>query len=254
MQPSKPDKRRRKRVDQLLVERGLADSLDLARALVLAGKVVAGDQRVDKPSVLISADVAIRVKGESRFVSRGGEKLRAALEDLGLLDALHGKTVLDVGASTGGFTDCCLDLGADRVIALDVGTGQLAWELRQNPKVSVLERTDIRDFDPAAYPPIDVVVVDISFNSLARLAPALRAAAPGKGVLFLVLVKPQFELPRGMIPSGGVVTDDDARRQALAAVKAAFAALDLPSGQALDARVSGRAGNREIFYCVRAPQ
>jgi 23S rRNA (cytidine1920-2'-O)/16S rRNA (cytidine1409-2'-O)-methyltransferase len=246
-------KARKRRVDEILVERGLAETVERARALVLAGKVVAGDQRVDKPSQLVAPDTPVRVKDESRFVSRGGDKLHAALEDFGLLAAVRGKTVLDVGASTGGFTDCCLHLGAAHVIALDVGTAQLAWELRQDARVTVLEKTDVRDFDPGAHPPVAFVVADVSFNSLARLAPALRAAAPGAGVTFVLLVKPQFELPRAAIPDGGVVVDEAMRQAAAAAVVEALAAAGLSGARTVDARVAGRAGNREIFLCVVAP-
>lgn len=236
------------RIDELLVARGLADDLSHARALVMAGKVLVGEQRHDKPGHKVEISCALRVKGESRFVSRGGDKLHAALQDLGMLEALKGQVVLDVGASTGGFTHCCLDLGAKAVIALDVGTGQLAWELRQDPRVTSLERTDIRAFDRTAHPRIDWVVADISFNSLARLAPALRDAAPLAHTRFLVLVKPQFELPRAAVPPGGVVTDPAARDAALEEVRRAFAAAGLGAGRAVPSRLAGRAGNQEIFF------
>jgi len=196
----------------------------------------------------VRRDVPLRVKDSSRFVSRAGEKLAHALADLGLADVVKGAVVLDVGASTGGFTQCCLELGAKMVIAVDVGSNQLAWELRQDARVRVLEQTDIRAFDPAAYPPVDFVVADISFNSLARLAPALRQAAPRPNTRFLVLVKPQFELPRAQVPGGGVVVDEALREEAVRRVAAAFIAAGLGPGRTVDSRVPGRAGNREIFF------
>jgi 23S rRNA (cytidine1920-2'-O)/16S rRNA (cytidine1409-2'-O)-methyltransferase len=253
MKPPKPLNARRApkagkaRLDETLVARGLAESLELARALVMAGKVVVGDQRADKAGQLVALDEPVRVKGESRFVSRAGEKLDAALIDLGLGNALRGAVVLDVGASTGGFTQVCLEHGAAQVVALDVGTAQLAWELRTDPRVTSVERTDIRDFRPATAPPLDWVVADVSFNSLARLAPAIRRAAPRAGVHFLLLVKPQFELPRGDIPAGGVVDDDALRQKAVAAVIAALVAVGLTDVKTVDARLSGKSGNREVF-------
>jgi 23S rRNA (cytidine1920-2'-O)/16S rRNA (cytidine1409-2'-O)-methyltransferase len=251
---AKKPKSSKTRVDAALVARALADSPELARALVMAGKVLvgAGERKVAKPSELVADDEPLRVKDAARFVSRAGEKLLFALEDLRLTETVRGQTVLDVGASTGGFTQCCLELGAARVLALDVGVNQLAWELRTDPRVTALERTDVREFAPADHPAVDLLVADVSFNSLARLAPALRRAAPGPQARFLVLVKPQFELPRRLIPDGGVVSDDDLRAEAVRNVAEAFAALGLPNGRAVDCRVAGRTGNREIFYYVSA--
>lgn len=252
---TKKPKASKARADAALVARGLADTLDLARALVMAGKVLAGagERKVEKPSEMIGDDEPLRVKDAQRFVSRAGEKLLFALEDLGLKETLKGLTVLDVGCSTGGFTQCCLELGASRVLALDVGVNQLAWELRTNPRVTVLEKTDVREFDPSGHPPADMVVADVSFNSLARLAPALRKAAPGAHVRFLVMVKPQFELPRNLIPDGGVVTDDGLRAEAAESVAEAFRALGLVVGAPVEARVAGRSGNREVFIYATSP-
>ncbi len=239
------------RLDQLLVTRGLADSLDTAKRLIMAGEVVVGDQRVDKPGTLVRRDDALRLKDSGgRFVSRGGDKLQAALDDLGLAAGLRDAVVLDVGASTGGFTDCCLKLGARHVIALDVGTNQLVWELRQDKRVTVLEGTDIRAFDRAAHPKPDFVVADVSFNSLARLADAFVAAAPG--ARFLLLVKPQFELRRGQIPEGGVVEDQALKDEAVEKVTAAFVKLGLKRQAAVESKLAGRAGNREIFLYFSA--
>lgn len=248
------DKAKRRRADELMVTRGLAESLAEAKTLVMAGQLLADEQRIGKPSDLVREDAALRLKDEpERFVSRGGEKLAAALEDFGLTTALTGLTVLDVGASTGGFTQCCLEHGAVRVLAVDVGSNQLAWELRRDPRVTSLEKTDIRHFVPADHPPVDFVVADVSFNGLARLAPAILAAAPRAGTRFLLLVKPQFELARSDVPAGGVVEDEASRQRALEQVEAAFAKLGVRGGRALDARVPGRKGNRELFYFFEAP-
>ena len=250
MSQKKTGKSTKRRIDELLVERGLVDGLKLAHALIMAGKVVAGDQKIEKASDLIDDGVAIRVKEKSRYVSRAGDKLHHALEDLGMIGDVAGKVVLDVGASTGGFTQCCLALGAAKVLALDVGINQLAWELRTDPRVIVLEQTDVRVFEPQGQPPIDLVVADVSFNSLARLAPALRTAAPASHTLFLLMVKPQFELPRALVPDGGVVEDETLRDEALTVVKSAFEALGLKALKSVEARVKGRSGNQEIFLLL----
>ena len=257
-------KTQKRRLDAVLVDRGLAKDLAAARALIMAGQVVVDDQRLDKAGAMIGPDATVRTKGRLRgegaggegaagYVSRGGNKLASALEAFDLTSALKGAVVLDVGASTGGFTDCCLSHGAARVLALDVGTNQLAWELRQDPRVVVLEGQDIRAFDPSAQPPIEIVVGDISFNSLVRLAPALVRAAPLPGVRFVLLVKPQFELKREDVPAGGVVTDEGARAAAAAAVVRAFANLGIASLGQADSKVAGRQGNREIFIHLRRP-
>jgi 23S rRNA (cytidine1920-2'-O)/16S rRNA (cytidine1409-2'-O)-methyltransferase len=234
------------RLDALLVARGLADDLTEARALAMAGKVVAGDQRLDKPGALISADTPLRLKDAGRYVSRGGDKLAAALKDFGLEGAVKDAVVLDIGASTGGFTQCCLELGARQVLAVDVGTSQLAWELRQDPRVTVLERTDVRNFTPDAHPAAALVVADVSFNSLARLAPAVAAAAPA-ATDFVLLVKPQFELGRDEVPDGGIVVDQAARQSAVERVVDAFQSVGLAVRAHCDSRVAGRGGNVEVF-------
>lgn len=232
----------------------MAPDLTAARALIMAGQVVVDDQRADKPGALLAPGINLRLKNGRRpaFVSRGGEKLRGAVTDLGLAPVFANAVVLDVGASTGGFTQYCLELGAGKVIALDVGSNQLAWELRQDPRVEVVEQTDIRAFQPDAFPEVDIVVADISFNSLARLAPALRRAAPGAGARFLLLVKPQFELERHLVPTGGVVTDPELRRQACDKVVAAFVGLGLKAGGEAPSRLPGRTGNVEIFQYFHA--
>ena len=203
------------------------------------------DQRVDKPGTLVSEDAKIRLKDDGRFVSRGGDKLLAAIEDFGLLDQFRGTNVLDVGASTGGFTDCVLSLGAAHVTALDVGTAQLAWKLRQDPRVRSVEKTDIKKFVPESGSAFDWVVADVSFTSLAKMIPDIVRAAPHAKML--LLIKPQFELPRDLIPEGGVVTNDDHRQQAVNLVQEACKKEGCVVDGLKEARVTGRQGNREIF-------
>lgn len=245
-------KDRKVRLDVLLVERGLASDALSAGRLIMAGKVVVAEQRLDKVGQLVDREAPIRIKDDgSRYVSRGGDKLASALEQLGLWSVMKDAFVLDVGASTGGFTDCCLQAGARSVIALDVGTGQLAWNLRSDPRVISLEKTDLREFDPSAYPPVDVVVADVSFNSLARLAAGFRRAAPRPGTLFLLLVKPQFELKRGDVPLGGVVVEPASRQRALDRVTDALIQEGLVVIATVESGVSGRKGNQEIFIYAK---
>ena len=238
-------KAEKSRLDELLVRRGFSDSLSNAKAMIMSGDVIVDDQRVDKPGTTVSVTASIRLKDEGRFVSRGGDKLDGAIQDLNLADQFMGKTILDIGASTGGFTDCVLSHGAASVIAIDVGTAQLAWKLRQDHRVTSIEKLDIRDFDGSAHPKIDWVVADVSFTSLAKLVPDIRRVAPYAAVL--LLVKPQFELPREMVPNGGIVTDDDDRKLALRHVREALEANGYLIRAEVDAQVAGKQGNREIF-------
>jgi 23S rRNA (cytidine1920-2'-O)/16S rRNA (cytidine1409-2'-O)-methyltransferase len=240
------------RIDELLVARGLAPSLELARAFVMEGKVLASDQRVDKPSVMVPEQCEVRLRDQAKYVSRGGDKLEGALLDLGLTAELRDATVLDIGASTGGFSDCCLAFGAKQIVAVEMGNNQLDWKLRNDPKVICLERCDIRLFDGSAYPKFNWVVADISFNPLVPLLPFFRKAAPGKGVHFLVLVKPQFELEAHEIGDGGIVKEPALRQQAVEKVAIEFGKLGLSGGRAIASRLEGQKGNQEIFYYVRS--
>ncbi len=196
------------RSDQLLVDRGLADSRSRAQALILAGLVFCGERRVDKAGQMLAHDSPIEVRGKDHpWVSRGGIKLAHALDHFGL--DVSGATALDVGSSTGGFTDVLLQKGATRVFAVDVGTNQLAWKLRQDPRVVVHERTNARYLSADIVDaPIDVIVCDASFISLAKvLDKALDLARPGGRLV--ALIKPQFEAQRNEIGKGGVVRDPD---------------------------------------------
>lgn len=194
------------RVDQLLVERGLASSRARAQALIMAGLVVAGDKRVDKPGQQVVTDIELRVKGQDHpWVSRGGMKLDHGLQHFGW--DITGAVVLDVGASTGGFTDVALYHGAAKIYAVDVGHGQLAWKLRQDARVTVLEKQNARHLTRDLIPdPIDLVVCDASFISLKTVLPAAMSLTHEKGRL-LALIKPQFEVGKENVGKGGVVRD-----------------------------------------------
>jgi 23S rRNA (cytidine1920-2'-O)/16S rRNA (cytidine1409-2'-O)-methyltransferase len=235
------------RLDELVLARGLAESRTKAQALILAGRVLVDDKPADKPGMRVAENAALRLRGAPRrFVSRGGEKLAGALADLGLSAA--GKRCLDVGASTGGFTDCLLQHGAAHVIALDVGYGQLDARLRSDARVTVIERVNARELSAAQVPPeppLELVVVDVSFISATLVLPRIAALAPRAEVL--VMVKPQFEVGRERVGKGGVVREDADRAAAVARVREAAAALGYaPRGEA-ESRLAGPAGNREVF-------
>lgn len=233
----------RVRIDQLLLEQGMIASLPLAHAQIMAGRVFVEEVKVTSPAMQVSRSATLRVKASKRYASRGGKKLELALKDLRLQVA--GKHVLDIGSSTGGFTDCCLQHRAATVTAVDVGTNQLAWSLRIDPRVKVFEKTDIRTFDKQNYQHSDFVIADVSFISLTSILPTVLANLPRAE--FLVLVKPQFELPRSLIPSGGVVRDNKLRSKALQRVKKFFQAHGFNDFTAIDCRICGAKGNREIF-------
>jgi 23S rRNA (cytidine1920-2'-O)/16S rRNA (cytidine1409-2'-O)-methyltransferase len=229
----------KKRLDVLLVERGLAESRAQAQALVLAG-LVTGHA---KPGEQVDETAELVVERPPRFVSRGGEKLAHALDELAI--SVEGVDALDVGASTGGFTDVLLQRGAGRVIALDVGYGQLHPRLRQDPRVTVLERTNVRRIDALPFPP-DFITCDVSFISVRTALPSvLQLAEPGWRAL--VLVKPQFEAGREDVGKGGVVRDPEVHRRVLREVaQAAHAWSAMPSG-VVDSGLPGPKGNREFF-------
>jgi 23S rRNA (cytidine1920-2'-O)/16S rRNA (cytidine1409-2'-O)-methyltransferase len=229
----------KKRLDVLLVERGLAESRTQAQALVLAGLVPGHD----KPGTPVDEAAPLAVERPPRFVSRGGEKLAHALDAFGLVPA--GRSCLDVGASTGGFTDVLLQRGAARVIAVDVGYGQLHPRLRDDARVTVLERTNVRDVRDLPYAP-DLVVCDVSFISVRKaLPPALALAAPGWEAL--VLVKPQFEAGRADVGKGGVVRDRAVHRRVLREVAEAALAWPAATTGVVDSGLPGPKGNREFF-------
>jgi len=245
--PARPAKA--ERLDELLVEAGLAESRTRAQALIRSGRVLVDDVPVEKPGTRVRRSAALRIRGEERrFASRGGEKLAGALADLGVDPA--GRVCLDVGASTGGFTDCLLQAGARRVVAVDVGYGQLHPRLRADPRVAVLERSNFRTLDPdrvrdAAAAEIELVVMDVSFISATLLLPRLAELAPRAELL--VLVKPQFEVGPERVGKGGVVRDDALRAEAVERVRAAARALGYEAAGEAESRLAGPKGNREVF-------
>lgn len=251
----------RVRLDSLVVDRGLAPSRERARALVMAGAVVVGGdpadpdggQLVDKPGTRVPRDAYVRLRvADHPYVSRGGVKLAAALDAFGVDPA--GRLALDVGASTGGFTDCLLRRGARQVVAVDVGYGQLAWTLRYDPRVVVLERQNIRHLRPEALPGLpDVVAIDVSFISLRIVLRHVRVlCCPGASVI--ALVKPQFEVGRLEVGKGGVVRDPVLRQQATARVAATASTLGYAVLGQVESPIAGPKGNIETFLNLRAAE
>jgi 23S rRNA (cytidine1920-2'-O)/16S rRNA (cytidine1409-2'-O)-methyltransferase len=241
----------RLRLDTLLVERGLAPTRSKAQGLILAGEVRVAGERVDKAGALVPADAEVTLAGRAalKYVSRGGLKLEGALSDLGV--SPRGRVALDVGASTGGFTDCLLRHGAARVYAVDVGRAQLAWRLRQDPRVVALEGQHINALAAGAVPePVDLATADVSFISLAKVLPAIhRLLRPGGDLL--AMVKPQFEVGRGAVGKGGVVRDPALRRAAVEGVARAARASGFHVVGEAESRLPGPKGNREVFLHLR---
>jgi 23S rRNA (cytidine1920-2'-O)/16S rRNA (cytidine1409-2'-O)-methyltransferase len=244
---------KRQRLDVFLTEHGLAPSRQRARALIMAGSIRVNDQPVDKPGALVDDGDRIALTGaDLPYVSRGGLKLEAALTGY-RIDAA-GRVCLDVGASTGGFTDCLLQRGASRVYAVDVGYGQMAWKLRQDPRVIVIERTNIRYMSPDALPePVDLVTIDASFISLKIVVPAVLRFLKPEGML-LSLIKPQFEVGKGLVGKGGVVSDPARHAQVIDELGCFFAGLGLRCSEALPSPVLGPKGNREFFMLLKREQ
>jgi len=228
-----------------VVAEGLAESRTRAQALILAGQVLVDEVPADKAGRRVAEDARVRLRAEpKRYVSRGGDKLAGALADLGLDPS--DCCCLDLGASTGGFSDCLLQRGARHVVAVDVGYGQLHDRLRRDPRVTVLERTNARHLEAAQLPErIDLVVVDVSFISARLLLPRIALLAPTAPVL--VLVKPQFEVGREQVGRGGVVREDSLRAEAVAAVADAAGAHGYRERGRAESRLAGPKGNREVF-------
>lgn len=237
-------------LDSVLVGRGIVPTRDRARALVLAGRVIVENHRIDKPGTLVCADAAIRIKGRtSAYVSRGGEKLAAPLAAFAV--PVTGKPVLDVGASTGGFCDCLLQHGAARVFAVDVGYGQLAWKLQRDPRVVRMDRTNIMQVTPADVQPApELAVIDASFTSLQRLLPHVTTLlAPGGHIL--ALVKPQFEVGRAGLEHGGVVRDLRSYRDVMRRLMRHARTAGLSVVGIMESPLQGPKGNREFFLYLR---
>jgi 23S rRNA (cytidine1920-2'-O)/16S rRNA (cytidine1409-2'-O)-methyltransferase len=243
---SKPS---RKRLDLLLVERGLAESTSKAQAMILAGEVSVDDVRADKAGSPILEDARVAVTSRTqKYASRAGLKLEGALVDFAIDPA--GQICLDIGSSTGGFTDCLLQKGAQRVYAVDVNIDQLAWKLRQDPRVVRIERNarELRTEDIPEY--VDLVVVDVSFISVTKVLPPAKAIAKS-GANLLILVKPQFELPKQDVGTGGIVNDPALHEKAVQKVRAAALSAGLEIAGVRPSHLPGTEGNQEYFLHAR---
>ena len=234
------------RLDRLLVDRGLAETRQKAQALILAGKVLVDEQKVEKSGASFGPQVAIRLLGEPmKYVGRGGLKLEDALDAFRIDPG--GKLCLDIGASTGGFTDCLLQRGAAKVFAVDVGTNQMDWKLRRNPRVAVLEKVNARYLRPEQIPArVELVTLDVSFISATLILPVLPPLL-GRRAELLILVKPQFEVGRGQVGKGGVVRDPRLHQEAVAKVTAKLLELDFREVASHESCLPGAEGNREFF-------
>jgi len=240
----------KRRLDLLLVEKGLAPSRQRARAMIMAGKILVNNQPAAKAGTLVARDDHIELKGEDiPYVSRGGLKLEGALNELSL--NIADCTCLDVGASTGGFTDCLLQNGAARVYAVDVGYGQLAWKLRQDPRVVAIDRTNIRHMPFEMIPEaVDIATIDVSFISLKIVVPAVMAFLKEKGFV-LALIKPQFEVGKGQVGKGGVVRDHKLHDRVIEDLSSFFTGTGLLCENVIPSPILGPKGNREFFILLR---
>jgi 23S rRNA (cytidine1920-2'-O)/16S rRNA (cytidine1409-2'-O)-methyltransferase len=240
---------RTERIDKLLVERGLAESRTKAQAMVMAGVVLVNEQRVEKSSEVIPADAEIRIKGgddpASRYVGRGGLKLEAALREFEI-DAA-GLTCLDIGSSTGGFTDCLLQQGARQVVAVDVGHNQIDWRLRTDPRVEVREGVNARYLKPSDFQlQFDLIVMDVSFISATKILPVMVPLLKANGRLIL-LIKPQFEVGRGEVGKGGIVRDPEKHARVIEEVNQAAKELGLAARNVMESPLRGADGNLEFL-------
>ena len=238
------------RLDQRVVALGLASSRQRAQALIMGGKILVDQQPVDKPGVRVPESAEITIKGEDLpYVSRGGLKLAGALDATGF--SVRGLICMDVGASTGGFTDCLLQRGASHVYAVDVGYGQLAWKLRQDPRVTVIERTNIRHLTAQQVPAtLDLATIDTSFISLKIVVPATLPFLKPGGTL-LALIKPQFEVGRGQVGKGGVVRDPQQREAVIQDLRRFFEMQELACGPVTPCPILGPKGNQEYVILLQ---
>lgn len=235
----------------LMVQRGLALDTKAAIALILAGKVLVNDQKIDKPGTRVSSEAKIRLKGlVSKYVSRAGDKLEGLVTELDLNGLFKGATVLDVGSSTGGFTDFSVQNGAKAVFAVDVGTNQLDWKLRNDSRVHVFEKTDIKNFEPQPEIHFDVIVCDVSFTSVAFILDALKALA-SHSTYFLILIKPQFEADRSDVEPGGLVTNEHTRKEVIARTLDTILAHHFYIIATRDSVLKGRKGNLEAWVVCK---
>jgi 23S rRNA (cytidine1920-2'-O)/16S rRNA (cytidine1409-2'-O)-methyltransferase len=242
----------KQRLDKLILDRDLAPSIEKARALIMAGQVVVGEHTVDKAGQQVDVDAEIRLRGENLpYVSRGGLKLRKALDQFGI-DA-SGLVAVDVGSSTGGFTDCLLQSGAVKVFAIDVGYGQLAWKLQQDPRVVSMERTNIRTVTPAQLDDVpELAVVDASFISLSKVLPATVGLLKSGGRI-IALIKPQFEAGKGEVGKGGIVRDPAVHEKVIEDVSRTASDLGLTVAGLCESPITGADGNREFLILLQKP-
>ena len=243
-----PDHSKRERIDKLLYDGGFAESRTRAQALVMAGVVLVDEKRVGKPSELYSPDATIRIKGESaenKYVSRGGLKLEEALRVFEIDP--EGMVCIDIGSSTGGFTDCLLKHGAAKVVAIDVGTNQLVWSLRNDPRVDVRENTNARGMTAANFDnQFDLAVMDVSFISVTRILPAVISILIPSGKA-IVLIKPQFEVGKGEVGKGGIVRDPDKHERVVAEINEFAERLGFRVGGLIESPILGAEGNKEFL-------
>ena len=242
--------KKKKRLDKILVENGMAPTLHLARPLIMAGKVIVDDHMVDKPGTLVSPQSYIRLRNlPPPYASRGGEKLEKPLETFNI--SVTDRTVIDVGASTGGFTDCLLQNGASLVFAVDVGYGQLAWKLQQDKRLVSLDRTNITTLNPEDLrPQPDLAVIDVSFTSLKKILPHVTALLTPDGEI-LSLVKPQFEVKKGSVEKGGIVRDIKQYQKVIHDLVIAARRLSLKVIGIMESPIQGQKGNREFFIYAK---
>jgi 23S rRNA (cytidine1920-2'-O)/16S rRNA (cytidine1409-2'-O)-methyltransferase len=240
----------KKRLDRLLIEKKLVHSRSRAHALIMAGKVRVNQVPIDKPGALVLENAVIELQGEDHpYVSRGGLKLKAGLEAFDL--RIEGYVCMDVGASTGGFTDCLLQHGAQRVYALDVGYGQLAWKLRQDARVVVIERTNIRYLPAGKIPELmDLATIDVSFISLKIVVPATLKFLKPKAAI-LALIKPQFEVGRGKVGKGGIVRSSSLHEEVIAELSIFFRDIGLYCGPVIPSPILGPKGNQEFVMLLQ---
>lgn len=239
---------KKQRIDKLLLERGLADSPSKAQAMVMTGVVLVDERRAEKPSDSFAVESVIRIKGdtpESKYVGRGGLKLEAALREFKIDPT--GLTCLDIGASTGGFTDCLLRHGAERVVAVDAGTNQLVWKLREDPRVDVREKTNARNLKPEDFDSLfDLIAIDVSFISVTKIIPMLSSLL-SEGGRVVILIKPQFEVRKGEVGAGGIVVEAEKHDRVIAEVnESAIEHGFIPSGL-IDSPITGAEGNKEFL-------
>lgn len=242
----------KQRLDTLVLERGLAPTIEKAKALIMAGQVVVGDHTVDKAGQQVAIDAEVRLKGEQLpYVSRGGLKLRRALDEFDI--DVAGLVAVDVGSSTGGFTDCLLQAGAVKVFAIDVGYGQLAWKLQQDPRVVSMEKTNIRYVTPDQLNDVPALaVIDASFIPLSKVLPAtIGLLQPGGRII--ALIKPQFEVGKGEVGQGGIVRDPVAHEKVIDDVRRTALDLGLTVAGLCESPITGADGNREFLILLQLP-